>query len=202
MESKQASRMDRKKEETQNKIITAAVALFHQYGLEAVTMEQIALAADIAKGTLYHYFPFKEAILNAYLQRSFRERNPERLEQIRGLPDTRARLEHIFALLIEGVQRQKEIFEAFLVYRMKQVLSLCPVEPESRSGIAVLIREILALGRQGGELRTDLPAEVLEGLFEYALIASVKPFYQQPEQFDARKAAQQAADLFLNGAKV
>ena len=31
------------------------------------------------------------------------------------------------------------------------------------------------------ELRADLPDDLLEGLFEYALIAAIKPFYLEPE---------------------
>ncbi len=33
------------------------------HGYESVTMEQIAAAADVARGTLYNHFPFKEAVL-------------------------------------------------------------------------------------------------------------------------------------------
>jgi len=60
------------------------------------------------------------------------------LAQIRQLSDTRARLTYAFGLLIDGVQAQKEIFEAFWVYRMKLVISLRPIEAE-RSGLDALI---------------------------------------------------------------
>lgn len=201
MRSKPESRIERKKEETQNKIITAAVGLFHQYGLEAVTMEQIADEADIAKGTLYHYFPFKEAILNAFLQRTFRERSDDRLSQLRGLPDTRSRLIRVFHILLEGVQSQKEIFEAFMVYRMKQVLSLRPVAEAEQSGLSLLFQEIIDLGRQNQELRAGLPDELIEDLFVFALIEAIKPFYLETENFDLDRSIEQCVDLFLNGVK-
>jgi AcrR family transcriptional regulator len=200
MDQKAASRMERKKEETKNKIITVAVDLFHAHGLEAVTMEQIAEAADIAKGTLYNYFPSKDAIIAGFLQRTARERNPDRLAQIRQLPDTRARMIQVFGLLVERVQAQKEIFEAFMVYRMKQVISFRPVEGEP-SGLSELVREIIQLGQQTGDLRTDLPDDMLEGLFEYALIAAIKPFYLDPATFNAQESIERSVDLFLNGAK-
>jgi len=97
-------RMERKKEDTANRIIDTAIALFDQYGLDAVTMEQIARVADVAKGTLYNYFPSKEAIIAAYMQRTFRQRNPQRLSDLRALPDTRARLKAIFTALIDGIR--------------------------------------------------------------------------------------------------
>ena len=58
------NRTERKKEETRQKVIGVALQLFRQNGLEATTMEQIAEVADIAKGTLYNYFPAKEAIIH------------------------------------------------------------------------------------------------------------------------------------------
>ncbi len=193
------TRMERKKEETQNKIITAAVELFRRVGLEATTMEQIAVVVDIAKGTLYNYFPSKEAIINAYIQRTFRERNDDRMAQFTSLPDTRARLTRIFELLVAGVQAQKELFEAFMVARMKSVISFRPPEGEP-TGLSLLIHEIIRLGQQGGELRADLPDDLLEGLFEYALIAAIKPFYLDPEHFDAPHSIARSVDVFMHGA--
>jgi AcrR family transcriptional regulator len=202
MEQIPTSRIDRKKEDTQNKIIMVSVELFNQLGLETVTMEQIAETADIAKGTLYNYFSSKEAIINAYLQRTFQDRNEDHIAKLRLLPDTRSRLTHVFSVLIEGVQRQKQIFEAFMVYRMKRVLSFHPVEEGEQTGLTLLIHEIIRLGQQNHELRTDLPETLLEGLFEFALIEAIKPFYLQPEGFDQEQSIKQSVDIFLSGAKV
>lgn len=194
------SRMERKRKDTQNKIIDAAIELFNQNGLNFVTMEQIAESADIAKGTLYNYFPSKDAIINAYLQRTFQVRNVDRLKKLHQLPDTRSRMVLLFGLLVEGIQAQKDVFEAFLVYRMKQVISLQPVEGE-RSGLYVLVHELIVLGQQNGELRADLPEDLLEGLFEFALIEAVKPFYLDPEGFNASQSIERCVDIFINGAK-
>jgi len=194
------NRRERKKETMINKIITTAIELFHQNGLYAVTMEQIAEDADIAKGTLYNHFPSKEAIIVAFLKRTFQERNPERLTHLRKLPNTRSRMIYVFGLLIEGVQAQKEIFEAFWIYRMKQVISFRIGEDE-RSGLYQLVHEIIHLGQLNGELRTDLPGDLLEGLFEFAFIEAIKPFYLSPDHFNANESIERCVDLFLNGAK-
>lgn len=200
MALKSESRMERKKEATQNRIIDVAVKLFNQHGLDGVTMEKIAETVDIAKGTLYNYFPSKDAIINAYLQRVFRERNDNRVSQMRQLPDTRARLTYLLNILVEGVQAQKQIFESYMLYRMKQVISFKP-DAEQQSGLSHLVREIITLGQAGDELRTDLPGGMLEDLFEFILIEAIKPLYLEPESFDPHASIVRCVDLFMSGAR-
>jgi Transcriptional regulator len=201
MTNENESRSDRKKEENQQKILRIALTLFHERGLAAVSMEQIAEAADFAKGTLYNYFPSKEALINGFMQSAFAQNQEERIAHLRSLADTRSRLSYLFGLLIEGVQAEKELFETFFLYRMKQLLSLRPPATTEQSGLATLGAEVIVLGQRGGELRDDLPLDLLEGLFEYALIKAIQPIYLQPDSFDAERSIAQSIDVFFNGAR-
>jgi AcrR family transcriptional regulator len=56
-------RRQRKKRRTREAIITAALTLFAQRGFEAVTVAEIAERADVARATLFSYFPTKESIV-------------------------------------------------------------------------------------------------------------------------------------------
>jgi AcrR family transcriptional regulator len=51
------------KEVTRRMILAAAQELFRTVGFDATTTRDIAKAADIATGTLFNYFPTKEAIV-------------------------------------------------------------------------------------------------------------------------------------------
>ena len=200
MQPNDSRRMARKKEALKRKIVASAVSLFNRHGLETVTMEQIAEAADVARGTLYNYFPSRDAIVNAYLQQTFQDRSLDRIAQLRLLPDTRSRLVYIFTVLVEGVRRQQGIFEAFMVYRMKQVTSFREPAEQEQTGLSLLIHEIIKLGQDSHELRSDLDEGMLAGLFEYVLIAAIKPLYLQPARYDEFTSIQHSVDLFLNGA--
>ena len=190
-------RMERKKEETRRKIVQAAVELFNRQGVTATTMEQIAAAADIAKGTLYHYFSSKEAIIVAFMQQTFAERSPRRSVQLSSLPDTRTRMQMIFVELIEGVRAQKDVFETYMLYRVRSLLTFQPDE-SMHSGLSLLGKEIIALGQAAGEIRADWPLMLLEDLFEFAVIEVIKQFYLAPDRFVAETAINQAVDLFIN----
>ena len=48
---------------TRQRILDAAVQAFRKSGFESTTTRDIATAADIATGTLFNYFPTKEAIV-------------------------------------------------------------------------------------------------------------------------------------------
>ena len=54
----------------QEQILDAARRLFLTKGYEATTVEDVLTAVGIAKGTLYHHFPGKEAILDAIVLRT------------------------------------------------------------------------------------------------------------------------------------
>lgn len=54
----------------QEQILDAARRLFLTKGYEATTIEEVLTAVGIAKGTLYHHFPGKEAILDAIVLRT------------------------------------------------------------------------------------------------------------------------------------
>lgn len=51
---------ERKKEQTRQALSDAAIALFLEKGFDAVSVAEIADAADVSKPTLFRYFPAKE----------------------------------------------------------------------------------------------------------------------------------------------
>lgn len=190
--------MERKKEETKQKIIATAMSLFRARGFDGTTMEEIAEGADIAKGTLYNYFPVKEAILDEYIRRSFQERNLERVRHLSDLPDTRSRMTSVFSELMTGVLAQSAIFQKYIAYRMKSWVSFDQTEAE-KSGFHLLAAEIIRLGQNSGEIRADISSQALEDLCEFTYMLVVKQFYLRPQEFNLQHAIDQAIDLLVHG---
>jgi AcrR family transcriptional regulator len=61
------SRRERKKIAARSQILSTAIDLFSRRGLDAVTIDDIAAAADVGKGTIYNYFATKEDIVVAFM---------------------------------------------------------------------------------------------------------------------------------------
>ncbi len=57
-----------KGEQTRRHIFECALALFREKGVEATTMQEIAVKAEVVKSAAYYYFPSKESIIQAYYE--------------------------------------------------------------------------------------------------------------------------------------
>lgn len=56
--------MPRKRQSTKSRIVKCAWNLFYKKGYDETTVEDIIVASKTSKGTFYHYFKGKEALLN------------------------------------------------------------------------------------------------------------------------------------------
>lgn len=194
------SRLERKKREVQQKIINSALALFQQQGIDATSMEQIAAAADIARGTLYNYFPVKEAIISLYIEQVSSEKNADRIASLEKLPDTRTRMTLSLQEMMVWVNKQRDLFEKYFTYRVQNMVSLRRNE-EQQKGLLSLETAIIKLGQQSGEIRTDIPFEILQALFEFAFIEVAQQFYKDSDHFDGEKTIADCVELFINGTR-
>ncbi|MCA9610277.1 MAG: TetR/AcrR family transcriptional regulator [Myxococcales bacterium] len=64
-----AARRERRKIERREAILDAAAHVFGQKGAHAATMDDVAEAAEVSKGTLYLYFPSRDELVVALAHR-------------------------------------------------------------------------------------------------------------------------------------
>ena len=86
-------------------IVDAATALFYGRGLRAVSLDDIAAAANLTKRTIYYHFPTKDDLILAYLRR-WREQTRAAFESDGALPPRR-RLAAAFDRLEREVRHPK-----------------------------------------------------------------------------------------------
>ncbi|MBU0717150.1 MAG: TetR/AcrR family transcriptional regulator [Planctomycetes bacterium] len=94
-----------KKEETRRRIVEAARGLFAEKGFEQATTRDIAEAAGIAAGTMFNYFPTKEALAVAIIDESLVEAGAEFEDRLRG---DESLDELLFAYVVAGLRHLAE----------------------------------------------------------------------------------------------
>ena len=66
---------------TRRKIVTAAWKLFYEQGYDRTTVDQIILESGTSKGSFYHYFSGKDALLSS-LSSLFDDKYEELMQEI------------------------------------------------------------------------------------------------------------------------
>ncbi len=61
--------MRARSEETRERILAAAEECFTRYGYDATGVAEICKRAEVSKGTFFHYFPTKQALLLELIER-------------------------------------------------------------------------------------------------------------------------------------
>lgn len=94
-------------------ILAAARRLMQHRGVEAVTMEEIAAAAGVAKGTVYLYFQGKEDLVYALLSQSG-EKLISGLQALLETPGSAAdKLNRVVVFLLNFLQQERVLFPVY-----------------------------------------------------------------------------------------
>lgn len=80
-------------------ILTAARHLFEQRGVEQVTMDEVALAAGVGKGTLYRRYADKAALVVALMDACFVDFERETLAQLEASSEATSGIDQLHAFL-------------------------------------------------------------------------------------------------------
>ena len=192
--SEPEGRRERKRQQTTDQLAETAWQMFEKQGFENVTMEAIAAAADVAKGTLYNHFPVKEALLRHKFHRELQQEIPAILAELAQLPSCRERLQSFMKLNAAWTEPRSIYVGHYLRFRMNEGSD----NRDQRSGMDRIFTALLEPGLSSGEFRSDLPIDALVHYLSYLYLAAMTRWLQNPEQQLADEFATML-DLFFNG---
>jgi AcrR family transcriptional regulator len=172
----------RRREDTRQRLFEAAVELIAEQGFSATTVDDIALRAKVAKGTVYYNFASKTVLFEELLRHGIGLLTDEFRAAVAGLPPreaiaalVRAQLEYIrrykaFAqLLLSEMWRTNREWQQTLVLLHEQAVGV--------------IAETVQAGVDSGDLPADLDVRVASSaLFGVGLVVAVDWLVFQPER--------------------
>ena len=194
--------MPRKRISTKSRIVQAAWNLFYKKGYEQTTVEDIISASKTSKGTFYHYFKGKEALLNS-LSDLFDEKYEELaavIDPAMSAYDKLLYLNHELFYMIEtsvDIDLLAFLYSSQLTTKGKKSLS------DSKRFYFKWITEILEDGLADGEFKDTSSAKELMkiyAMFERALLydwALFRGKYSLSEY--SSRLLPHVLDTFVNG---
>jgi AcrR family transcriptional regulator len=137
-----------KAEDTKARVERAALTLFVARGVAETTTKEIAMAASIAEGTIYRYFPSKERLALDLFLRHHRAL-AEALEAAQaGAPTLREKIDAIVACYCEWADRDWTLFAYHLLNQHSFLIQV----PEDVPNPVTVVREVISRAMRAGEI--------------------------------------------------
>src|SRR5215831_19426932 len=167
------SRRERNSAERRERLFRSALELFARKGFAETTVEDITNAADLGKGTFFNYFPSKEHILLAFgemqlgkLQIAFEEMRSQNVPVPVFMRSLGARMTQ------EPIRNPaiiRILLQAFLTDDSKVREPMLQLQ----SRIMAMHTEMIRFGQLRGEIRDDLPPEVIAHVFRQTIFGTL-----------------------------
>jgi AcrR family transcriptional regulator len=192
---------DSKKESTRARLIATAIELFSLNGIEATTVEQIAMEAGIGKGTVYNYFETKEDIIVAFMADLERT-----LPAVKRFSESDAPLEEILAGFawhrLEAKRKYRTFVRAFLARMMGPDESFHPHVVEVQSAMDTTLTALFSRLQARGRVRSDLAMEDLRMNFKTMHLGLTMLWaLEGPPWRETRKVLEAHMAMFAQGTK-
>ncbi len=158
-------RKEREKEQRREEILNAAQKIFFDKGLQNATMDEIADAAELSKGTLYLYYTSKEDLYLAVMLRGFDILHGM---SVRSISDSSSTAEAIWKLgptYFQFFEKHRSFFRMFHFFQnpglhkqvSEEMMGSCNAHTQRIWGEVI---GVIQRGIDEGILRSDLnPAE-------------------------------------------
>ena len=177
----QPSLRERKKLETKQRILGAAVSLFQERGFDNTSFEEVAEEANVSRATVFNYFPSKRDLL-----RGIAIEELEKLQQVAEseLADVQGAIAKI--RLVMG-QLVSDTLPYLNVTRYVIASSMLDPSPEAPTalGLGNILHRLVVEAQEQGEIRPELsPFDVVHAIsgaylavfFEQASHSQVDPW--------------------------
>jgi AcrR family transcriptional regulator len=192
-----------------NQIIKVAQELFGIYGLEKVSMLEIANELKLSKASLYYYFPDKESLYKAVLEKEQGEFISRISEIVRSISNPEK-------MLSEYVRLRLEYFSRLLNLSRLRLEVYSDMKPDLRETIRifkekekVIVEEILNRGITSGifsiedtDKTASLFLDLLKGLRVSVIIEKRTIVIEQSEYDHLLEKTTAFTGIFIKGLKI
>ncbi len=151
--------------QTKNKIFDTACAMFKERGFYNVTVEEIADAAGISVGSLYHHFKNKYALLTAWHDR-LDELYAEHYRELKNDPafvglKAPEQMKEMLLWIQDVCVNYGRDYISVVYSQMLSSLEFAQIMSDQQRQYYKIFIELMTKGQAEGSIRTDISAEQL-----------------------------------------
>ena len=185
---------------TKSKIVSAAWKLFYEQGYDATTVDDIILESGTSKGSFYHYFEGKDALLGslAYL---FDEKYEQLADEIRSDTNSIEALAFLNRELFEMIENRIDINLLVRLYST-QLTTKGEKHLLDRNRVYYkLLRKIVADGKQKGEITKNSTVNDIVRLYALEERAVIYDWCLCNGEYSLREYGQKVIGIYLASVK-
>lgn len=194
MRKQKGTLRQRVRDTTAEALLEAAERAMVKRGYDNTTMAQIAAEAGCATGTFYLYFKNKEQLLHAIFakhgQALFESARSALHEMVEPLEKIRRSVQCHLCYVHEHEPFFRLFFTAMPIRFRRLRTELGPGAQKHRDDYSTLELEVLRQAQRKGQIRKDLPAELLQQFMEAVGTSVVEEFLFS----DCKQSVQQQTD--------
>ena len=193
--------MKKTSKNTKGKIVTAAWKLFYEQGYDETTVEEIIYESGTSKGSFYHYFEGKDALLGS-LSYIFDEKYEELKENIK---DDMNSLDVLIFLNRELFSMIESSVDIGLLAGLLSTQLVTKGEKHLLDRNRVyykLLRQIVSAGQEKGEIRKDFSVGEIVKLYAMTERSLMYDWCLCNGEYSLTAYAAKAMPVFLSGIRI
>jgi AcrR family transcriptional regulator len=203
-------RRELKKEATRQEILTAAADLFRTKGYEATSVDDIAAAADVAKGTFYYHFQAKEDLVMALQEAELKTATERAKKRITGGEPVMKILFDFLSDSAHWTEANSDLARAMF----KQKFETMTRRDHHQQGPAShgppkfikqyffdTITELLSAAQKAGEIRRDVEAVELARVIIPIVMSSRMHWLMDPAKDSLTQRLEKSLNIIMEGFK-
>ena len=137
-----------KAEDTKARLERAALTLFVARGVAETTTKEIAMAASVAEGTIYRYFPSKEQLALDLFLRHHQGLAEALVDAQRPAKGLRAKIEAIVRCYCEWADRDWTLFAYHLLNQHSFLIQV----PDGMANPVTVVRDVISQAMKASEI--------------------------------------------------
>ncbi|MBE7041418.1 MAG: TetR/AcrR family transcriptional regulator [Ruminococcaceae bacterium] len=186
---------------TKGKIINAAWDLFYEQGYEDTTVEEIIEQSGTSKGSFYHYFEGKDALLGS-LSYIFDEEYAKLQDSMPAAMSAFDRLLYLNSELFSMIEDRIDIDLLTRLYSTQLITKGEKHLLDNKRLYYKLLRKIVADGQKSGELTSEMTVSEIVKLYAMCERALLYDWCLCNGEYSLKQYAKRVMPMFLTKIKV